>query len=320
MMACARLVRGLLVRRPRRVRPLLLVIAALLGLASIAPPAAAQYPCPSPGPNDQVVGEIDLGPGLGKGLMCVPRNNGPAPPPAAPRIVNQHASIAWHPDVDQVWLEGNFDGPRGAQEKALAACQRAMGPGCVSIGEWANSTTAIARDWNGFLHSGWGVNGDAAKAAALANCGRDQPLPCEIVASYGAGKQRATPDLAKARKLYGAAAWVEDKRAPKTAPGRAWIATGHPTLAAATGAAIAACQRANPGLTCIYWGVSGNGVIQTYTNDGRPNGLPERDAKRAVAAMKALCAPQKQTCRPQAVYDSRRPGLFVHDFATGSAD
>jgi hypothetical protein len=307
------------VRRLLAVRPALLIITALLALAGIALPAAAQYPCPSPGPNDQVVGEVDLGGGLGKGLMCVPRNNGPAAPPAAPRIVNQYASIAGHPDVDDVWMEGNFDGPRGAQEKALAACQRAMGSGCVSFGEWANSTTAIARDWNGFLYGGWGVNGGAAKAAALANCGREQPLPCEIVGTYGAGKQRATPDLAKARKLYGAAAWVEDKRAPKTASVRAWIATGHPTLAAATGAAVAACERANPGLTCAYWGVTGNGVIQTYTDRGVPNGLPERNAKRAAEAARKLCAKEGGACILQKAYDTRRPGLAVHDFAAAKA-
>lgn len=58
---------AMLLRRLLAVRPALLIITALIALAGIALPAAAQYPCPSPGPNDQVVGEVDLGGGLAKG-------------------------------------------------------------------------------------------------------------------------------------------------------------------------------------------------------------------------------------------------------------
>jgi len=293
-------------------------IAMVIGLLGLAAPAAAQYPCPAPGPNDRIVGMTTATPSQPSLPLCVPANNEATPAPAAPpRIVDTCASIAWHPDVENVWLEGNFDGPYGAAPKAMEACQRAMGEGCQSIGEWSNSSMAIARDWNGYLHRGWGENAGIARRAALDACRRDQPIPCEIVGTFGSGRQRAQPDLRRDRKLYGAGAWVDGlNRADRT---MAWISTGHPTEVAATDAAVLACQAANPGQSCIYWAVAGNGVVQTFMREDGPGALPERDGRRAVRAMREFCASQGLTCRPQAAYDSRRRGLFVHDFTTGRA-
>ncbi|HEV7228606.1 DUF4189 domain-containing protein [Brevundimonas sp.] len=300
-----------------RSRAFLAALGLIVGSLGFAAPAAAQYPCPAPGPNDRVVGTHSPGPGLLPYPICVPANNGPAPPPAPARAVDTYASIAWHPDVEDVWLEGNFDGPNGAVPKALEACRRAMGDGCQSIGEWSNSSMAIARDWNGYLHRGWGQDGGIAREAALEACRRDQPLPCEIVGTFGSGRQRAQPDMRRDRKLYGAGAWVEGlDRGQRT---QAWIATGLLNENDAANAAIAACQEANPGLTCVYWAISGNGVVQTFMREDGPSALPERDERRALRAMREHCATLGVTCRAQAAYDSRRRGLFVHDFGTGRA-
>lgn len=110
------------------VRPFRSALAALaaLFLATLALPgsAAAQYPCPSPGPNDQVVGEIDLGGGLGKGLMCVPKAQQPAGPAPAPRILNIYGSIAGHPDAGDVWMAGNSSTPGLVVYDFLAGSRR----------------------------------------------------------------------------------------------------------------------------------------------------------------------------------------------------
>lgn len=305
------------IRRLLHSRIILPASAMVLGMCGLASPAAAQYPCPAPGPNDRVVGMHNPGPGLLPYPICVQANNGPAAPPAAPRVVNTYASIAWHPDVEDVWLEGNFDGPNGAEPKALEACRRAMGDGCQSIGEWNNSTMVIARDWNGYLHRGWGENAEIARREALDGCSREQPLPCEIVGTFGSGRQRAQPDMRRDRKLYGAGAWVDGPARDQRT--QAWIATGHLNEAAAANAAVDACQQANPGQTCVYWAVAGNGVIQTFMREDGPSALPERDRRRAEQAMRRHCANLGVTCRAQAAYDSRRRGLFVHDFGTGRA-
>lgn len=317
----------------RTARPLKIVAAAGLGtmlLFGVDERAEAAHPCTG-APNEIIVayvkgpGDNPNDPNMRSLPLCQYTDQGPANPatPAPPpRIIQKHASIAWHADADQVWMAGNFDSTYGAMTKALEQCNAVMGGGCTSIGKWNNSTMAIARDWNGFLHNGWGVNASKAKQAVLEGCGRDQPLKCEIVGIYSASISGHSPDPRAVRKRYAAAAWLDDKNAPKGSgnPPRAWIATGHTSMNAATDAAIAACQNANNGLRCTYWGVVGNGVIQTYTGARGPGGLPELDSKRAVAAMKTLCASEKQKCTAQQLYSSREPGLFVHNYATGRSE
>ena len=192
-----------------RHRAILLVIGTTLGLFAVTSPAQAQHPCPAPGPNERIVGMHNPGPGLASYPICVWTNNGPSGPPAPappPRIISTYASIAMHPDVDGIWMEGNFDGPNGAEPKVMALCQQATGGGCVSVGEWQNSDMAIARDWNGYLTSGWGRNGNEARQSALNACRREQPTPCEIVGTYGSGRDNVRPRLPRDLKLYGAGA------------------------------------------------------------------------------------------------------------------
>ena len=301
-----------------RYRAILLVIGTTLGLFAVTSPAQAQYACPGDTPTDRLVGMHNPGNGVAPHPICVPRNSQPAAPAPPPRIINTYASIAMHPDVDGLWMEGNFDGPNGAEPKVMALCQQAMGGGCVSVGEWQNSDMAIARDWNGYLTSGWGRNGNEARQSALNACRREQPTPCEIVGTYGSGRQRIQPRLPRDLKLYGAGAWPQDTGDANAPPprNRAWIATGHRSEAEATNAAVTACQQAT-GLTCVYWAVAGNGVVQTFASDQRNSALPERTGSRAVAAVNAWCRQQGMRCRPQHAYDSRRSGLFVHNFETG---
>lgn len=60
---------------------------------TIASPAMAQHACPSPGPNEQVVGMHDGGPGIGQLPLCDYRDQN-QPPPQAPRPTAKWASIA----------------------------------------------------------------------------------------------------------------------------------------------------------------------------------------------------------------------------------
>ena len=310
-----------IVRSLLRHRAALMLLGTALGLLGIATPAAAQHPCPAPGPNERIVGTHNPGPGQASYPICVWTNSGPTPS-APQRVVNTYAAIVWHHNVQGVWLEGNFSEPNVAEPRAMAACQRAMGDGCVSVGEWQNSDVAIARDWNGSLYSGWGRSGGEARQSALDGCKREQPLPCEVLGTYGSDRGRVQPSFPRDLKAYGAAASPQGPGAPNPSPpsDRAWIATGHASEQDATAAAVAACQQANPGQTCLYFAVVANGVIQTFSSDKRHNALPERNAGRAVDAVRAVCSSRQQRCRPQIAYDSRRPGLFVHNFETGERE
>lgn len=284
-----------------------LAIALLLSVFA-SQPALAQYeahPCPG-GPG---AGEVQVAVAHDGMPMC--RRTEPAAPPPPPRIYNLFGSIAWHPDADDVWMSGNWDGPISGQEEALAACNAAMGGGCSSIGEWQNSSMEVARDWNGSLWKGWGANGGTARKEALNVCRQDQPIPCEIIGTFSSGKRRHAPDPALARKRYGAGSWPEDPALRSAA----WIATGRASQSKATGAAVAACQQANGGKPCVYAAVTGNGVIQPFIAEaGWKSFLPGTSAKRAAETVKAYCSQKRTNCTVQKSYDSRIVGDFVHRF------
>ena len=78
----------------------LIALCSIAATCIIASPAMAQHACPSPGPNEQVVGMHDGGPGIGQLPLCVYRDQN-QPPQQAPRPTAKWASIAWHVDVEQ---------------------------------------------------------------------------------------------------------------------------------------------------------------------------------------------------------------------------
>lgn len=296
---------------------LLMACFAVAVLWSPQPASALAHPCPGgPGANEVQVGESGGGGGVAPVPMCAPRQGGGAASTPAPvSYYYIYGSIAWHPDVDDVWMVGNSDEPRIAEREALAACQRAMGGGCASIGEWHNSSMAIVRDRSGTLWNAWDGNGGTARKQLLADCSSKQPVPCEVVGRYSSGKRSYVPNLAMARKKYASAAWVNGDGYN----GRIYISGGHDNWQEAENLAIATCAQAT-GRKCQPMAFAANGVIQTFqVGEGNHSATAETSAKRAKQAAQSVCKTQGQRCTLQVGYDSRTPGLIVHDFIAGKA-
>lgn len=294
----------------------ILAAALLLLLPGSEEPAGAAYPCPGgPGANEVQVGETGGGGGVAGVPVCAPRQPGNSAP-SVPDHSYVYGSIAWHPDVADVWMSGNWLGPNAAAREALAECQQAMGGGCSSIGEWHNSSMSIIRDRSGALWSAWNGQGGTARKQLLKDCTAKQVLPCEVVGSFGAGKRRHRPDLATARKKYSVAAWVVGAEGFDN---RLYIAGGYDNWPAAEKAVLDACAKAT-GRKCGVPAFASNGFIQTYEMLGKGYSVTaETSAKRAQQAAKLLCKAHKPGCKMQILYDSRTPGIQVHDFPTGRA-
>lgn len=304
--------RPLTAARIRRWRLLLArVAAAVLFLLAVAQPANAAYPCPNgPGP-----GEVQVGVSGGShGVAPMPMCQGSGGEGGGGGVVHAFGSVAFHADADDVWMAGNRSNADAAKRAALDACNRAMGGGCASIGDWNNSSMTIMRDSHGDLWNGWDGQGGASRKRVFDECSSNQLLPCEILHSFGADKRRYDPPPS-ARKLYASAAWVFSEGFD----GRLFIASGHRGAAAADEAALAACAAATASAACrIATGV-GNGVIQPYRTNSGTSVVVERTSKRAAQAAVADCQRKNGQCTVQRSYDSRTPGQFVHDSNTAAA-
>lgn len=287
-----------------------LFAAAIFVLLALPQPAAAAYPCPGgPGPGEVQVGVSGGSHGIAAVPMC--ESSGGGGDGAAVQIVNDYGSIAWHRDATDVWMVGNWPSPGIAADKALAACNRAMGGGCGSIGEWSNSSMAVIRDRNGILWNAWTGQGGAERKRVLAECSAKQLLPCEVAGTFSSRKRQHNPDIAAARKLYAFAAWVDGTEGFDD---RLYIASGHRDPLEAERIALDACTKATA-RTCAILAVAGGGVIQVYRlgADGH-SATSETSARRAAQAAQENCRKRGQPCALQRAYDSRTPGLFVHDF------
>ena len=298
----------------RRVGPL-----AVIALAWCLWPTAVSaqaYTCPYAGPGERVVGMTQGGHGVAPVPLCVRDDSGDdsseAPTgPSAP--AETHAVFIWHPDAADVWVEGNYTGANNPGEgKALEACNKVMGGGCSKGEGWWNSSMAIIRDRNGFFRNGWmGKGGD--RDQVLADCSAKQLLPCEVFATIKSSTSRRSPG-ASVRKYYAASAWVvggvDDGYNAKL-----YIASGYRNADEATAAAIKACADATS-RPCEYNSVTGNGYIQAYRmNGGDDSSTAENSPTRAKEAAQANCKKLKAaSCELQAQFDSRKSGLFVHDF------
>lgn len=275
---------------------------------------AQHYPCNGPGPGERLVTVIPGGPGVAPTPLCARDDGGGAPAqPAASS--DSHAAIAWHVDAADVWVDGNYTGANNvAEQGALDACNKVMGGGCTSAGEWWNSSIAIIRDRSGYFYKGWAGEGGAERDRVRADCSAKQLLPCEVFATIRASTNRRFPGPA-VRKYFAASAWVvggtDDGYDSKL-----YVASGHRSADAATAAAIKACSDATS-RPCESNALTSNGFIQAYRVNGGDSATVETSAKRAKEAAKANCKKQNSTaCELQALFDSRKPGLFVHEFAT----
>jgi hypothetical protein len=140
-----------------------------------------------------------------------------------------------------------------------------------------------------------------------------QLLPCEVFATVRSSASKKEPDDA-ARKLYAAAAAVKDRDGYD---GKLYVVSGFKSASGVSAAAVKVCTNfaKHP---CETRALSGNGFIQAYRlNDNDDRATPETSAKRAAQAAQLDCKQQRATCKLQALFDSRKPGLFVHDFVTG---
>ena len=287
---------------------LILFVAAALALTP--GPAAAAYPCPGgPGPGEVQVGVSGGSHGVAAVPMCESTGGGGGGGGGG-GVYYIYGSIAWHPDADDVWMEGSYDGSNTAERVALDACNQAMGGGCTSVGEWHNSSMRIFRDREGALWSGWHGDGGVRSKKALADCSAKQLLPCEVLGTYSSSKSRHRPKPT-ARKLYAVGAWVEGTEGFDS---RLYIASGQRDRAMAERLALDACTKATR-QRCAILALAGNGYIQTYSlgTDGQ-SATAETSSKRAAQAAQLNCKKRKQPCTLQRVYDSRTPGEFVHDF------
>lgn len=284
-------------------------------------PAAAQaqgYACSGPGPGERVMGQLPGSNGQPGLLLCVRDDNGgpPAPPPAP---INRYAGIAWHPDAADVWVDGNYANSAAPGERgALAACTRAMGNGCTSAGGWWNSSTTIIRDKAGYFYRAWAGEGGNEREQVLAECSAKQPLPCEVFATIPASTGKRSP-RGDPRKYFVASAWVKGGVSDGY-NSKLYVASGYRSGDEATSAAIKACSDATS-RACETNALSGNGFIQAYRMNGsEDSATSENSASRAKQAAQVNCKKLKGvTCELQALFDSRKPGLFVHDFAAGKA-
>lgn len=298
----------------------------LIAFAWILWPAQAHaqaFPCSGgingAGPGERMVGMSPGGPGAPPPFpLCVRADSGGAAGPSAPQgPTGSHAALAWHADAADVWVDGNYVSANNiAERSALDACNRVMGGGCRSPGTWSNSSMAIIRDRGGDLFKGWLGEGGAERNKVLAECSAKQLLPCEVIATIKSSTNRRSPGTS-ARKFYAAAAWVAGTIGYD---GKLYVASGHRSLDAATAAAIKACADATS-RTCETNAWSGNGFIQAYQlSDGGGGATAETSVQRAKEAARINCQKKNSaSCELVALFDSRKPGLFVHDFRKAKA-
>lgn len=294
-----------------------MLLIALVWCLSLTPAEAQHYPCNGPGPGERLVGMAPNGPGVAPTPLCARDDSGGAPEQPETPSDGSFAAIAWHVDAADVWVDGNYSGANNIGEQgALDACNRVMGGGCTSAGTWSNSSIVIIRDKEGYFYRGWLGEGGADRDQVMAECSAKQLLPCEVFATIRASTNQRFPG-AKARKYFAASAWVVGGAADGY-DAKLYVASGYRSADAASAAAIAACSEATS-LPCETNALTGNGFIQAYRLDGNnDSATTETSARRAKQAAQTNCKKQQSaSCDLQALFDSRKAGLFVHDFETG---
>ncbi|WP_461343090.1 DUF4189 domain-containing protein [Brevundimonas sp. GN22] len=165
----------------------LLLVAMVYCMLPVSNADAQVFAC-SGAAGERQVGMSQGGMGVASIPLCV--QDRAAPPPV---VDNNYAAIAWHRDASDVWMDGNYLGSGGAVRGALDACNRAMGGGCESAGEWSNSTMAVIRNRNGIFFVGWMGEGGHDRQRVLAECSANQVLPCEVFKTFNSRRDHYFP-------------------------------------------------------------------------------------------------------------------------------
>lgn len=280
-----------------------LVTVLCAGFVGLASPAQAQLRMCGPG-------ETPIGWDRTNPQIPVPLCGGNSSAPPAPQSLGTFAGFAYHRDASDLWVDGSYTGPdHYGPEIALERCNRAMGGGCQSGGDWGNSWMAVYRNGRGDLFWTWEYDKAAVKRTQ-AECRGQAFLPCERVHRYGSKSTREHFPGPEVRKRYLAAVWVQGLEGYD---GKLYMASGEPTYADALGKAMAACEAATA-RKCELVDFTGDGFVQTYRYGKDHAMLVETTAARAKKSAEGKCKKAKFKCEMTAQYDARNPGLFVHDF------
>lgn len=277
---------------------------AAIGFMALAAPAQAQLGVCSPGQTP--VAFDTTNPSVPVPL-CPLQDTGQ---PAA-SASDTYAGMAYHPDASDVWVAGNYNGPRTAVSAALSACSRVMGDGCQSDGDWWNTKLDVLRNARGDLYFVFGSLSRRDRKAAVDACQAGRPLACEKIGTFRAHTRRHLPG-AEARKVYGAAAWVKSGR---PYDGKLYIASGAATLADASQRALSACEAANSAGNCDIEEYTGSGVLQPFLAGEDDMVITETGSQRARLAAENICkARGAKPCVLQPPYPAVNSGDHVHVF------
>lgn len=277
--------------------------------------SAQTFVCPNgPGPGEVQVGITGGSHGVAAIPICVSDGRENTDSPAADPTPNEsHAVLVWHPNAADVWVAGNYVYKDNVGENvAINACNKVMGGGCTRGDKWWNSSITIIRDHEGYFINAWEREGSKK---LLDECSAKQLLPCEVFAKIKSSTGSRSPG-ASVRKYFAASAWVKGDVGYND---KLYVASGYRNADEATAAAIKACVDATS-RPCEINTLTGNGFVQAYRFDGNHNATTENSSKRAKEAAQAGCKKFKaKSCTLQAQFDSRKTGLFVHDFGASKA-
>jgi Domain of unknown function (DUF4189) len=288
-----------------------LVAAALFWPSTVS---AQTFVCPNgPGPGEVQVGTTGGSGGIAVIPICA--SDGRTSPEDAPDPTpsDSHAVLVWHPNAADVWVAGNYVYKDNVGESvALNACNKVMSGGCTKGDKWWNSSITIIRDHEGYFINAWEREGSNKQ---LSECSAKQLLPCEVFAKIKSSTSNRSPG-ASVRKYFAVATWVKGDEGYN---GKLYVASGYRSADEATAAALKACGDATS-RPCAANALSGNGFIQAYRVDSNHSTTSENSSKRAKEAAQAGCKKFKaKLCTLQAQFDSRKSGLFVHDFAASKS-
>lgn len=295
-------------------------LACLFGLlALVVPrPASAQvYPCPGgAGPGERFVGVSPGGHGVAPVPLCERAADGAANQQAA---ASDHAGIAFHPDLADVWATARM-AYAGSVSEVLEACTEAMGEGCQMV-PYSNGAMVVSVTRSGEL--AWASESSVRKARkSLREFCEKMNLYCTEIAAlqsndtYEKFSVEAVVNLREpaslTRKRYGAVSWPAS-----LGDDRAWISTGHKSEADAKEAADSACRQAlTDGGKCDITTTSGNGILAGIVSEDKSTFFTAaRTEAQAHEIMNAVCKKRALgKCRVDKTFQVSQPGTLVHKF------
>lgn len=175
---------------------ILVILLANLIVVACSKAANAAYPCPNgAGVGERQVGVSQSGGGVTGVPMCekaggTSQRNGQSPPknPQLPTrrfpTIDTYIAVALHPDANEPWaIWNNPYSEKDAKERALAACNKAMGGNCVIAGSGKNSSVAIGYLGNILTEAAWGETPEKAAKNVLKKCS-DKGNQCKALVVF----------------------------------------------------------------------------------------------------------------------------------------